>query len=425
MNSVQIPECFAFLFEPARYHVIHGGRGSGKSVNVAKALLIKGAQEKHRILCCRELQASIKDSVHKLLSDEIEAMGLQGFYEIQNATIIGKNGTEFLFKGLRHSVAEVKSTQGITICWVEEAQMVSKASWEVLLPTVREDNSEFYITFNPILEEDETYKRFVISPPPRSIVRQVNWDQNPFFPEVLRQEMEHLKAVDQDAWLNVWEGRCRHALDGAVFAKEMREAELGDRIRSVPYNQAKPVSAFWDLGKRDMTSIWFAQVIGFEFRVIDFYENSGVTLAHYIKALQERPYTYDTMWMPHDADNDLLASERTIAQQMRAAGFKVRVVPRTSKANQIEAARSAFSQCWFDREKCADGLQHLRHYQYEVDPDTKLRGKEPMHDEHSHAADAFLYLGMALREVKEKPGIKPFTPKIANSPPRAGAWLNR
>src|ERR1700761_5461469 len=189
--SVAIPEAFSFLFEPARYHVIHGGRGSGKSVNVAKALLIRGAQQKHRILCCRELQGSIKDSVHKLLSDEIEAMGMQDFYEVQNATILGKNGTEFIFKGLRHSVSEVKSTQGISICWVEEAQVVSKSSWEVLLPTVREDGSEFYITFNPILEEDDTYKRFVLNPPPGAIVRQVNWDQNPFFPEVLKTEMDH------------------------------------------------------------------------------------------------------------------------------------------------------------------------------------------------------------------------------------------
>jgi phage terminase large subunit len=423
--SVQIPECFEFLFEPARYHVIHGGRGSGKSVNVAKALLIRGAQQKHRILCCRELQGSIRDSVHKLLCDEIESMGMSDFYEIQNATITGRNGTEFIFKGLRHSVSEVKSTQGITVCWVEEAQVVSKSSWEVLLPTIREDGSEFYITFNPVLEEDETYKRFVVKPPPGSLVRQVNYDQNPFFPQVLRDEMEHLRAVDEDAFLNIWMGKCRHTLDGAVFAKEMREAELGDRICSVPWNQAKPVDTFWDLGKRDMTSIWFAQVIGFEYRVLDFYENAGQNLAHYIKVLQEKPYTYGTTWLPHDAEHDLLASERTIAQQMRAAGHKVRIVPKVTKGNQIEAARSVFGQCWFDRERTSDGLQHLRHYQYDVDPDTKLRSKDPMHDEHSHAADAFLYLGMAIREPKQ--GVTPvpkFTPRVL-PPARAGAWMGR
>ena len=307
-------------------------------------------------------------------------MGMSDFYEIQNATIIGRNGTEFIFKGLRHSVSEVKSTQGITICWCEEAQVISKASWEVLLPTVREEGSEFYITFNPVLEEDETYKRFVVKPPPGALVRQVNYDQNPFFPDVLRDEMEHLKSVDEDAYLNIWMGKCRHTLDGAVFAKEMREAELADRITNVPWNQAKPVDVFFDLGRRDMTSIWFAQMVGFEFRILDFYEHCGVTWQHYLKVLQEKPYTYGIMWLPHDADHELLASERTVAQQARAAGHKVQIVPKASKSTQIEAARAIFSQCWFDRDKTSDGLQHLRHYQYEVDPDTKLRSKEPMHE---------------------------------------------
>lgn len=421
--TVQIPECFEFLFEPARYKVVHGGRGSGKSVNVAKVLLIKGAEQQHRILCCRELQSSIRDSVHKLLSDEISAMGMQDFYEIQNAGIFGRNGTEFIFKGLRHSVSEVKSMQGCTICWVEEAQVVSKASWEILLPTIRADGSEFYITFNPILEEDETYKRFVVNPPPGAIVRQVNWDQNPFFPDVLRVEMEHLKSVDEDAWLNVYEGKCRHTLDGAVFAKEIRTAELENRITNVPWNQAKPVDLFFDLGKRDSTSIWFAQVVGFEYRILDFYENSGQNLAHYIKTLQEKPYTYGTTWLPHDAEHDLLASERTIAQQMRAAGHKVRIVPKVTKGNQIEAGRSVFGQCWFDRERTADGLQHLRHYQFEVDPDTKLRGKEPLHDEHSHAADAFLYLGMSIREPKTEIKIPAFIPRQPTS--ARGSWMGR
>lgn len=421
--SIQIPDCFQFLFEPSRYKVIHGGRGSGKSVNVARALLIQGAQQTLRILCARELQSSIRDSVHKLLCDEIAAMGLDSFYEIQNAAIYGKNGTEFIFKGLRHSVGEIKSMQGIDRAWIEEAQMVSKTSWEVLIPTIRKEGSEIWITFNPVLEEDDTYKRFVVSPPSGALVRQVNWDQNPFFPGVLRQEMDDLKAKDEDAWLNVWEGKCRHTLDGAIFANEIREAELANRITSVPLVQAKPVDVFFDLGRRDMTSVWFAQLINMEFRVIDFYENSGKHWSHYLKMLQDRQYVYGDVWLPHDADNELLASERTIAQQTRAAGFKVRATPKTTIATRIEAARSIFNQCWFDREKTADGVQHLRHYQYDVDPDTKLRSKDPMHDEHSHTADAFTYLAVSLREPK-KGGIIP-TFAAPPAPKGHGAWLHR
>lgn len=422
--NIEIPEAFDFLFQPSRYKVLHGGRGSGKSVNVARALLIQGAESPLRILCARELQSSLRDSVHKLLSDEITAMGLQDFYEIQNAGIFGKNGSEFVFRGLRHSVSEIKSMQGLDRVWVEEAQVVSKVSWETLIPTVRKDGSEIWITFNPILEEDETYKRFVIKPPSNAVVRQVNWNSNPFFPEVLRQEMEDLKEKDEDAWLNVWEGRCRHTLDGAIFAQEMRDAELNDRITSVPWNQAKPVDTFFDLGRRDSTTIWFAQMVGFEYRILDFYESSGKPWAHYLKVLQEKPYTYGIMHLPHDAEHELLASERTVSQQARAAGHKVRIIPRASKSTQIEAARAIFSQCWFDREKTADGLQHLRHYQFEVDPDTKLRGKEPLHDEHSHAADAWLYLGMAMRGPKKAPLHA--APKPNLIPPNVrGGWMGR
>ena len=423
---VEIPECFSFLFEPARYKILYGGRGSGKSMNAARALLIKGAQETHRILCCRELQTSIRDSVHKLLVDEIRAMELDGFYEVQQAAIYGRNGTEFIFKGLRHSVSEVKSLQGCSIAWVEEAQIVSKASWEILLPTIRKEGSEIWVTFNPVLEEDETYQRFVVTPPPGAVVRQVNWDQNPFFPQVLRDEMEHLKRVDEDAWLNVWEGRCRHTLDGAIFAKEIRDAELEDRITSVPVNTAKPIDTFWDLGKRDMCSIWFAQVIGFEYHIVDFYENCGQTLSHYIKTLKEKPYTYGTHWLPHDADHDLLASERTITQQMRAAFSSVRVSPRTSKVTQVEAGRALFSKCWFDRAKTTDGVQHLRHYQYEVDPETGQRGVQPMHDGHSHAADAFMVMAVSLTERKErKLDLPVIAPRVTLNLNRSGSWMGR
>lgn len=421
--SPDIPAVLEPLFTPRRYKVLYGGRGGAKSWSIARALLILGVQNKLRILCAREFQSSIADSVHKLLSDQIAEMGMSGFYTIEKATIYGINGTEFRFAGIRTNIGAIKSFEGIDIAWVEEAANVSKHSWMTLIPTIRKEGSEIWVSFNPELEADETYQRFVVSPPSDSVVIKINYSDNPWFPETLRSELEDLKQRNFDDYLHVYGGDCKHALEGAVFAKELRDATVQDRITNVPWNTAKPVDTFWDLGKRDMTSIWFAQIVGFEYRIIDFYENSGQNLAHYIKTLQEKPYAYGVTWMPHDAEHDLLASERTIAQQMRAAGHKVRIVPKVTKGNQIEAARAVFSQCWFDREKTSDGLQHLRHYQFEIDPDTKLRGKEPMHDEHSHAADAFLYLGMAIREPKKpaEGAIKPFVPKVM--PQVRGAWL--
>lgn len=397
----EFPDCFEFLFEPSRYKVVYGGRGSGKSMNVARALLILAAQQPLRILCARELQVSIRDSVHKLLADEIAAIPeLEGFYEVQNTVLLGRNGSEFMFKGLRHNVTEVKSMQGVDICWVEEAQMVSKTSWDVLIPTIRKDSSEIWLTFNPMLESDETYQRFVVHPPPNAVVRKVNWNDNPFFPSVLRDEMLHLKEKDPDSWLNVWEGHPRQALDGAVYAKELRQAVEDGRITCVPYDPTKPVCTFWDLGWADQTSIWFAQMIGFEYRIIDFHTDSQQSINHYLGVLQSKPYVYDRDFLPHDARAKQLGTGKSIEEILRSAGRKVYIAPQLSIEDGINAVRTIFPNCWFDEEKCADGLQALRHYRYEVDEDLGTFKRRPLHDQHSHAADALRYMAVS---VKPKP----------------------
>src|SRR5262249_44110905 len=154
-----------YLFRPKRYKVLYGGRYGMKSWGAARALLMLGTQKPLRILCARELQNSIKDSVHKLLSDQIEILGLREFYDIQQTSIKGVNGTEFSFEGIRHNISKIRSYEGIDICWVEEAVLVSSTSWETLIPTIRKEGSEIWMTFNPELEQDETYKRFVKDPP--------------------------------------------------------------------------------------------------------------------------------------------------------------------------------------------------------------------------------------------------------------------
>ena len=400
MVAAEFPDALEFLFQPARYKVAHGGRGSGKSWGFARALLILAAQSKMRVLCCREFQKSISDSVHALLKDQIADLGLSEFYTVQQTTIIGANGSEFIFAGLRHNVANVKSIEKISVAWVEEAQTVSKASWDTLVPTVRAENSEIWVSFNPELDTDETFKRFVLTPPPDAIVRKVNWSDNPFFPEVLRAEMEHLKATDEDAYLTVWEGHCKQTLDGAIYARELREATAEGRITKVPYERGKPVHTFFDLGRSDLTSIWFAQIVGFEFRVIDFYENRGYPLDHYLQVLQGKPYIYGDNWLPHDAEHELLASKLTISQQMRAVGRTVRITPKIKVSEGINAARTIFPSLWFDAEKCADGLNRLRRYCYDVDPDTRQFSRNPLHDDNSNAADSLRYMAVALREPK-------------------------
>ena len=208
---------FQALFKPYRYKSFRGGRGSGKSMSIARALIIKAYQEQLRILCCREVQNTIRDSVHKLLSDQIDELGLNGFFQITQNTIRGINGTEFIFKGLRADPQGIKSTEGIDVAWVEEAQTVSEDSWSILIPTIRKEGSEIWLTWNPLEENSPTYQRFIENPPPDCISVEVNYYDNPYFPNVLRQEMEWLKQKDFAAYEHVWLGKPLTITDAVIF----------------------------------------------------------------------------------------------------------------------------------------------------------------------------------------------------------------
>jgi len=404
LSRAEFPQKLQCLFNPekARYRVLYGGRGAGKSHSVAKALLVKGAMITLRILCAREFQTSIRDSVHKLLCDQIEILGLSTFYEITQNSIRGKNGTEFAFVGLKNNIANVKSFEGIDICWVEEAQTVSRMSWNVLIPTIRKEDSEIWITFNPELETDETYQRFIVNAPENSVVAKVNWSDNPWFPETLRLEKDALRARDPEAYNTVWEGLCRQTVDGAIFAKEIQFAELDGRITRVPYDATKPVHAIFDLGWSDATAIWFMQFVGMENRLIRYFETNQETMSSILNKMQGFGYIYDTLWLPHDAENKTLAGNgRSIEEIVRNLGYKTRIVPKVPIVDSINAARTIFSNCYFDRENCHQGLEALRHYRYEVDPDTGMFSKTPLHDNYSHGADAFRYIGLMISEPKK------------------------
>jgi phage terminase large subunit len=417
--KAEFPSKAQVLFNPpkTRYRVLYGGRGGAKSWAVARALLIKAAKTPLRILCAREFQTSIRDSVHKLLCDQIVALEMTSFYDITQNALRGKNGSEFAFVGLKNNIANVKSYEGIDICWVEEAQTVSRNSWNILIPTIRKESSEIWITFNPELETDETYQRFVAKPPADAVVQKINWSDNPWFPETLRSEKDALKARDQEAYNQVWEGLCRQTVDGAIFGAEMAKAETENRIMKVPYDPTKPVHAVCDLGWADATAWWFIQFIGMETRLIRYFEDTQRTMTSYLADLQSFGYVYDTIWLPHDAQNKTLAAAgRSIEDIVRGAGFKTRVLERVPVVDSINAARTIFPNCYFDRENTADGLNCLRHYRYEVDPDTGQFSRNPLHDRYSHGADAFRYIALMVREpakVKKKPAVA-----------YAGGWMS-
>jgi len=216
--SVQIPKIFRPLWQPYRFKIYYGGRGAGKSWSFALTLLLMGVKQKKRVLCTREVQGSMKQSVHKLLSQCIDTLKLGMFYRITRDAIYGKNGTEFIFHGLKHDPMQIKSLEGVDVCWVEEAQKISNESWDILIPTIRKKNSEIWVSFNPNLETDPTYVKFVVNEQRDNMyVAKVNYWDNPFFGDELLDELNYQKELDYDDYLHIWEGYCKTSSEAQIF----------------------------------------------------------------------------------------------------------------------------------------------------------------------------------------------------------------
>jgi hypothetical protein len=236
--KAEIPVAFRELFDPHRYKIFHGGRGGGKSWAFAMALLLLAYRKRLTVLCAREIQNSIEDSVHKLLSLQVKALGLSDFYEIQKTKIIGQNGSEFIFAGLFRNVNKIKSAEDIDICWVEEAASVSEDSWIDLIPTIRKEGSEIWISFNPDNEDDPTYLRYVTNPPATAIVRQANYCDNPYFTKTLRLEMESDKAFRPLQYEHIWLGKPL-GLGRKIWEQYIDESWPNGHLRSFDWSMVK------------------------------------------------------------------------------------------------------------------------------------------------------------------------------------------
>ena len=218
MSEIRVPHKFHILLdESLRYYVFKGGRGSAKSHSIARYLITKSLQVKLKILCVRELQNSITESVYTLLKEVISQYNLDGYFNIYRNTIEAVGGSVFIFKGLAHNIESVKSTEGVDIVWIEEADKVSQNSWDILVPTIRKPNSRFIVNYNPTHDDDPVHVMFTKETMPDSTVVTVNWQDNPWFPEVLKKEMEHMRATNYDKYLHVWEGELRTISDAQVF----------------------------------------------------------------------------------------------------------------------------------------------------------------------------------------------------------------
>jgi phage terminase large subunit len=396
-TKAQFPDKLNFLFEPHRYKVAYGGRGSGKSWSFARALLIKAANEPTRVLCAREIQKSIKQSVHTLLNDQIQSLGLGAFYEVLEAEIRGLNGSTFSFTGLAtNTVESIKSFEGCDIVWVEEAQTVSKKSWDILIPTIRKPNSEIWVSFNPNIDTDDTYKRFVVEPPENAKVVKVNYTDNPWFPEVLEIERQHSLKTNPD-YANIWEGDCKAAVDGAIYSNEIREAQEEGHITNVPYDPMLKVHVVMDLGWNDSMAVILCQKGVADLRIIGYIEDDHRTLDSYSAQLKNLPYNWGQMFLPHDGQSKDFKHGISAEDIMRKLGWDTRIVPKQDIESGIKLARMNFHRIYFD--KSANRLvECLKNYRRSINSATNEPGA-PLHDEYSHGADAFRYLCTSIESM--------------------------
>jgi phage terminase large subunit len=398
--DIKLPVKLAPLYQPKRYKVMHGGRGGGKSHGVAQVLLDMGARQHLRILCAREIQKSMRDSVHRLLRDYIAALGLGRFYEALDTEIRGINGTLFLFSGLQdHTVESIKSFEGVDIVWVEEAQSVGKRSWNVLIPTIRKEDSEIWVTLNPDLETDDTYERFCLAPDPDMLQIEINWRDNPWLPDVLNAERLRAKrSMLAEDYENIWEGKPRAVADGAIYRHEVVSLLDSGRLQRVPYEPSLPVHTVWDLGWNDAMCIGFVQRGPHDIRIIDYIEDSHRTLDWYVAQIEKRPYRWGNDFLPHDGRTRNYQTGKSTEEQLQAMGRRPIVLASTSVEEGIKAARLLFPRCYFDKEKTVRLIECLKRYRRALHVQTK-EPMAPLHDEYSHAADMFRYVGQAVEQM--------------------------
>jgi len=356
-----------------------------------------------QILCGREFMNSLDDSSLEEVKAAIRSVPwLEDYYELGEKYIKSKDGRiSYVFAGLRRSLDSLKSKAKLILAWIDEAETVSETAWRKLIPTVREHNSEIWVTWNPESKESATHKRFRLDPPDNAKIVQMNWTDNPWFPDVLEQERLADKAKRPDIYDHVWEGDFLVHAEGAYYATEMREAKDQDRLGIVNYETGIPVVTAWDLGVGDSTAIWFAQFNGPEVRIIDYYESSGVGLEHYARVLQDKGYVYGEHILPHDVRVKELGTGKSRLETLESLGVRpVTIAPQLMVDDGIQAVRSMLKNCWFDAERCDRGIDALRQYHREYDDNGKVWRSKPAHDWASHGSDAFRYLAVGYRPAQ-------------------------
>jgi phage terminase large subunit len=406
--EIELPPKLVPVFQgEARIRGSFGGRGSGKTRSFALMTAVFGYRwgmqgKKGQILCAREFMNSLSESSLEEIKTAIASVPwLAEYYEIGEKYIRSKDGNiHYTFSGLRRSLDSIKSKARILVAWVDEAEAVSGRAWDILMPTVREVNSEVWITYNPESKYSATHERFRDNPPKDSKIVSMNYKDNPWFPEVLERTRLEDKEKRPDMYEHIWEGGFLIYSEGSYYQSEMRRAKEEDRITNVGYDRSTGVVVSFDLGVGDSTALWFSQFIGTEVHLIDYYEASGAGLEHYVKVLQDKGYVYDQYVFPHDIRVRELGSGKSRLETLDQLGLhadKVEIAPQLLIDDGIQQVRAMLDKCWFDEEKCERGIDALLNYQREWDDNGKTWRMRPKHNWASHGADAMRYLAVGYQ----------------------------
>jgi phage terminase large subunit len=410
-KTLKIPTARIFepLLGPARYKGVYGGRGSGKS-HFFGELLVETCQAERGTLavCIREAQRTLAQSSKRLIEGKIASLGLgQGFKRFNDKIETPGDGL-IIFRGLQdHTAESMKSLEGFRIAWIDEAQTLSARSLALLRPTIRAANSEVWASWNPRRKSDAIDDFLRSRKPEGAIVVNANWRDNPWFPSVLEEERQLDLALYPDRYQHIWEGDYVRAFEGAYFAQMLNEARAQGRIGKVAADPLLPLRAFIDIGgagaTADAFTIWVAQWVGSEVRILDYYEAVGQVLAFHVNWLRSRGYQNAILYLPHDGIVANNITGKRYEEHLREAGFTVeppvKNQGRGAATMRIEALRRLGPQLWFNEATTEAGRDALGFY-HERKDEARNIGLGPEHDWSSHAADALGLMAICY----EQPG---------------------
>ena len=403
--ELKIPDKLIPVFEgEADVRGAHGGRGSAKTRTFAKMTAVRAhmwdqAGRTGIILCARQFMNSLDDSSLEEIKTAIREEGwLAPHFDIGEKYIRTKSGRiSYSFAGLDRNIASIKGKSRLLLAWVEEAEPVTEEAWVKLIPTLREEDSELWVTWNPEREDAATNKRFLNSTDPRTKIVEMNWRDNPWFPDILNRQRLKDKEERPHSYEHIWEGDFVTAVEGAYYAPQLIKAKEDGRIGFVPEDPHMIIRLIADIGgtgaKADNFVFWAQQCIGKAIHWVNHYEAQGQPIGAHLNWMRSQGYTPDRckIYLPHDGDQQDKVFDTSYRKAFEAAGYNVEIIPNQGKGaamQRVEKARELFPRMWFDEKKTEAGRKALGWYHPKIDEKRQI-DLGPNHDWSSHSADAF------------------------------------